>query len=193
MKRLIPFRQGGQLASCSSNIQTLKKCWNDKYISKYPCAPTVKKRYIRSLAVVGAYDRVVGEDSAAGFASDIKYRITKSHGAIAKVDSVRGRVAAMIHRQLQEHLDPKEIKEQIRRILVNDAEMDSYLEQYSPLISAKVKFWRPRLAAIDKAVETKTASILADFLHEFPQRPLRGLTFDEALDTYVERQLGDGK
>jgi hypothetical protein len=99
----------------------------------------------------------------------------------------------MIRRQLQDHLDPKDIKEQIRKILVDDAEMDSYLKQYSLHISEKVKFWRPRLAAIDKAVETKTASILADFLHDFPQRPLRGLTFEEALNTYVERQLGDGK
>ncbi len=63
---------------------------------------------------------------------------------------------------------------------------------HPPAISEKVILARPGLAAIEKAVDTKTASMLIDFLHEFSQRPLRGLTFDEALLTYAERQLGDG-
>jgi triacylglycerol esterase/lipase EstA (alpha/beta hydrolase family) len=189
VRGLLPFRQLGQLASWSRNIRTLRKHWTDTHISQTPCSPTAKRRYIRSIAVIGAFDRWVSAKSAAGFSVDSREYLSLGHPALAKPGSRTEHLAQLILDQLREHHYPGAILDSIRRIRAEAREHQRYVRNYTGMIGSLVRLARPGLGKT--GIEIKTASLLNDFLDDFPRRPLRNLVLDTALKTYAERQLGD--
>lgn len=190
---MVPLQQLGQLASCSPNIHALRQHWNGMYISRDSSAPTQFRRNIRSIAATGAYDKFVTTKSAIGFGVDVPYYVSRAHAGLAKIHTPADRLADMLVEQLQQHRDPNDIRLRMREILAQPAEFEQYVREHSDKVAEQVALSRPLLRLGPGAgIEIKAASLLADFLIEFPKRPLRGLTFEQALTTYVQRRLDEG-
>jgi len=182
----IPFRQWNDLAAWSANIKNLRQHWREGYISCDPCPATANQRHIRSLAVAGAYDRLVGKNSAFGFSpvdlrdfSMLKHTGSGNSGARAKA----------IIEKLQEHQDPEKLVKLIKAIRADSSRRADYCRKNRDLVVEEVRVARPGWE--EEMIECKANSILFDFLYEFQERPLRGLNLEESLTVYAHRLMGD--
>jgi pimeloyl-ACP methyl ester carboxylesterase len=183
-----PFlRQVRQLAPWSRNIKTLRASWGPPLVASTPATPTTHSRFIRSLAVFGAYDRLVGRDSAQGFGVDSPTSLMLSHPALAKPRSIPSALADLILQELRKHKHPQDILDRIRTIRATTAARNAYLDANAERIGELVSAARPELA--NRPFAAKVAGILDDFLLDFPRRPLRNLSFDTALMLYARRRL----
>lgn len=189
LRRVLPFWQLAQLAYCSDNIRKLQADWRDAYVCEESIPAEMFRRHIRSIAVVGAYDFWAGSARSEGFAIDIPRYVTAGHPKLAKPESPYQELAEIILDELQRHQHPKNVLEELKTILSDDVELQQYLQQHAQAVANIVKRARPWLQK--NGVEQKTASILMDFVAEFPRRPLRNVGFSQALYLYAERQLGE--
>jgi hypothetical protein len=76
LNKLAIFRQTAEMSYWSRNVKKLRSQWNSTIIAQTPCAPSPKKRHIRSLSIAGPrlpvfrFKLVVPRRSAEGFAID---------------------------------------------------------------------------------------------------------------------------
>lgn len=178
------LRQARQLMPWSRNIRTLRRDWCPPYISTTPTPPQNSLRYIRSITVVGAYDRFVRRTSARGFSVDTPDYYPAGHPELAKEQVATDAIS----RALRNHLSPDDILKAIAKIRADPTSYRRYVRHFAPSVAPAVQLARPGIQAT--SLEEKTAAILEDFLIDYPQRPLRGLSFGDSLVTYAERQLG---
>jgi hypothetical protein len=183
----VPLRQVWQLGRWSRNIRRLARDWGPPYISSTPEPPTGSSRYIRSIAVYGVFDRVVSRESARGFAVDIPEPAGAQHSTLAKAGIRTHPVVSLILGELREHARPDAIIDNLTVIRSDDTARATYVAEHMGAIAALVAGAHPEFS--QDLVTSKVVSILMDFLYAFPRRPLRKLSFDEALDTYARRQL----
>src|SRR6267142_4819179 len=73
------FGQLAQLASRSETIGYIRENWTDNHIMRNPANPSRRKRHIRSVAVVGAYDIWAGSAGSEGYKVDVQHYLEKSH------------------------------------------------------------------------------------------------------------------
>ncbi len=185
----LPFWQLAQLASRSCNIRSLRKNWTTERIQTSSCAPTPNSRYIRSVAISGAYDLLVSERSAAGMTGvDIHRRVQKGHIAMAKPRSHADRVVELLYEELSRHEEPKEILEHLSNATSNAANRSAFVRSHTVQVVEIVQKKHPDFN--EGEVANKAAALLLDFIYDFPKRPLRKLTLESAIQEYCERQLG---
>lgn len=115
IKTFRPLDQLADLSSRSNNLRNLRENWGEPYISADPCPPTATRRFVHSLAVIGAYDMWVAEGSAMGFDVDIPKYLSASHSALPDL-SVQQRVFELIRDSLTSHRYPKSVMKSIRSI-----------------------------------------------------------------------------
>lgn len=173
------FQQTGDLASVSSNIRRLQESWNEEVLG--PERP-------RSVAIVGAYDRIVGRESARGFAIDVPSYAEVPHPLARGSADGTIRLVRLIHEELESNQDPAPLLQEIFEIRSNDERRHRYFQDFAPQVGAIVAKHRPEMTAY--GIEVKAASLLWDFLYDLPQRPLRCLSLLDALTTYCHRQFG---
>ena len=138
--------------------------------------------------MVGDFDLIVSEGSAAGFPRvDRRAYLSAGHKALAKPVSRLEALADLILQELRAHKLPRPVLDRIRNLKAHEAAFDDYVRRYQDAVGEVVAFERPHFSEEARAI--KTASLLLDFLHEFPERPLRGVDFDEALVSFVTRKL----
>lgn len=181
-------RQFFGLGSVSANIKRLKEHWAAPYITTEGTPPSADSRAIRSIAVAGAYDWVVGTKSASGFAADIHRFRSAAHPIVRSVGELE-EVAGFIEDELKKLHAPPQLLDRIDEIRSINANLEAYVQANEAWVAGRVGARRPALSS--RGREIKTASLLLDFLTDFPRRPLRALELEQALRTYVERQLDD--
>jgi pimeloyl-ACP methyl ester carboxylesterase len=190
IRSLIPCRQVSDLASLSPNIRKLGVDWPANNRVATPGAPVPRHRYVRSVNIVGAFDRLVRARSAAGFRGDVVRFVSKGHpilGPSADRPVSRGLAQAII-RELSDHGGASQHIKDLVAIRGDAAKRRKFVQENAQLVHKIVNQLRPALPGDGQ--EMKTASLLIDFLDDFQTRPLRGLSMRNSLKTYVERILG---
>ena len=177
-----PLRQLGDLASTSPVFEKLKRSWTRERLE----TPELR-RPIRSVAVTGAFDAAVNADRSGGFPGvDERQNIRANHRLMVKPGSVRDEQADVLFRLLRQHLEPTDILQRIIRIRTQGG-MRSYMQPLLSRVQDLVLAARPGVSA--RALEAKIGSLLVDFLYDFPERPLRGLEFEDAALEFARRSL----
>jgi pimeloyl-ACP methyl ester carboxylesterase len=189
IKSVLPFRQLAQLASLSSNIRTIKKYWSETYISKTPVTPQRNRRYIHSVAVMGAFDVWAGGSGAEGYSVDVRNYLSLSHPALSKARSVTDALSQLIMEELKNHKNPKALLEQVMRIRSSATEQGEFVRKYGGSVVEMVGMSRPELD--EEGRQIKATTLLMDFLVDVQRRPLRCRSFEEAVPLYIRRSLGE--
>ncbi len=173
----------------SENLRALRDGWNASCILQQPGPPAEYKRYIRSVAVVGALDDWVSESSASGFAEvDAVEYACANHVALPKPISSSEATTNVIFRELAENHKPRQILGAVKQLRHDAVERNFLRQRNADRVATIVQSARPDLDR--QAVQAKVESLLIDFLYDFPQRPLRGFsTIDAAFAVYAQRQL----
>jgi pimeloyl-ACP methyl ester carboxylesterase len=184
----LPFWQLGQLASKSANIRKLKKNWTIANIATAPCNPKPNLRYVRSVAVSGAFDRLVTVRSAAGMPGvDIHRGVTQGHISMAKPKSRAALAVELLRQELSAHELPKEILDYLGTLAFDADKRSEFVRSHAGRVINIVKKAHPEFNA--QEVESKAAVLLLDFIDDFRKRPLRKLNLENAIVDYCERQL----
>lgn len=186
---LMPLRQLVQLASRSVAIWRLKENWTERFVAPEPCSASATRRHVRSLAVVGVFDRIVREASAAGFPVDIRRYADATHPSLAKPTSESDALADLLLEELRSLHRPELNFGLIKDALAHHDKRDEYLREHRAAVRNIVSRARPDLG--EDGVSIKTASLLMDFLYDFQQRPLRGLSLRDCVTTYATRHFED--
>ncbi len=177
-----------ELSSVGANIRFLKEHWKGPAIVQDPAPPSPTSRYIRSIAVVGASDRVVGAKSAAGFPVDIDRYRSGAHPLASSVSELE-EDAGIIEEELRAHGKPVDLLRRITTIRTDVVALQNFIQSNERWVAAEVAIRRPGLSPTGRDI--KTASLLNDFLNDFSERPLRAIDLQVALQIYIERSLGD--
>ena len=184
------FGQLSQLAARSETIRYVRENWNDQHIMREPGNTTSKRRAIRSVAVVGAYDIWAGKSAESeGYGVDVRRYLEKSHPALAKPRSESEALSDLIVGELSQHRRPDAALKEIREIRSDQEKMRQFILRNSESVAQIVKLNRPDTPL--EGVQTKTATLMLDFLFDCPRRPMRCLTLDQMLLRYAERTTGD--
>jgi hypothetical protein len=164
--------------------------WRDPPVAALSCPPRAVRRYIHSTAVVTQALRDVRATSQAGFAPVDQAYYLKGALPTSPSRSRSELLAEVIRGQLYDHLAAsiEAIEAEINRLVTDRIAYDDYVRNYGGTVARAVRRGIKWLASRSDGIEIKTASLLADFLKDYRQRPLRGLAFAEALDTYAKRQ-----
>lgn len=171
--RIFPFRQLGQLGSLSNNVQTLRTNWNDSYVSPTLIAPEPNRKYIRSIAAHGAFDRLVTRRSAQGYRVDIPRPVTATHGAMARPTSPEDATARVILKELRELLKPSSVLQEIVYIREDSARRAEFIANHRNLVQGQLGSHLPGLDPEEYSAWAD--GIICEFLWRFPQRPLRAI------------------
>src|ERR1700731_1507249 len=183
-----PFWQLAQLASGSTNIRKLKQSWTTANISPTACDPKPTIRYIRSIAVSGAFDRWVKRSSAAGMAGvDIHRGVQEGHVSMAKPKSRAALAVELLRQELSTHEEPKEILDRLDILSSDGTKRSDFARSHARQVIEMVK--RAHSEFNSEEVARKAASLLLDFIHDFRRRPMPKLSLDSAVEEYCKRQL----
>lgn len=182
------FGQLSQLASRSELIRFIRENWNEKHIMRKPGNPSNTKRYIRSVAVVGAYDIWAGHAGSEGYAVDLRHYLQKSHPALAKPLSENEDLSRLIVGEIGEHRRPDAALQEIKEIRSDEEKRKQFILRNVETVAQIVRLNRTDLPL--EGIQTKTATLMLDFLIDCPNRPLRCLSLDEMLHLYAERITG---
>jgi Alpha/beta hydrolase family len=188
LKSLLPFHQLGQLAARSETVKFVQTHWNERQISRVPGTTGLRKRYIRSIAVVGAYDIWAGSAGSQGYDVDIPQYISAGHAGL-KPRSTTEALVDLVIAELQNHLRPDLVLEEINRCRVEESRKGEFIRDNALRVAKMVKENRSDLSPSE--IENKAGTLIRDFLFGFGAAPLRGVDINEALALYVERSLGE--
>jgi hypothetical protein len=181
-------------ASRGAALRELLAGWCDPWLSATPCPPTGMRRYICSTAVVTRSRRLVNVRSEAGFKpiDQIRYASSASPGTPGR--SLADRLAIVIQDELHKHDADSinAIETRIKGLLANKAALDDYVRTYASRVANVALRGIPWLSGDPERLNTKIASLLMNFLDDYPRRPLRGLEFGEAVEAYARRQVYHG-
>jgi pimeloyl-ACP methyl ester carboxylesterase len=183
------FGQLAQLAARSETIRFIRENWNDKHIMRQAGNPSSKRRHIRSVAVVGAYDIWAGSAGSEGYAVDVRHYLEKSHPALAKPRSEGEALSELIVGELRDHRRPDAALKEIREIRSDQEKMKQFIVRNGKSVAEIIKFNRTDLPL--EGVQTKSATVMLDFLIDCPRRPMRCLPLDKMLHVYADRITGD--
>jgi hypothetical protein len=179
---LIPFNQLGQLSCISRVIRRLRSRWDGNAISMLPVPPAPEKRHIRSVTMQKKTDLFVSLKSARGFTCDIPYPPTSGWHSVNELDLAR------ILSELENHMYPQHVLDEIREIVSTETGIDAYVDAYAQPVSELIHQLRPHYDL--EALERRTSEILMEFLEMFPKRPIRGLQWPEELFEFTRHRLG---
>jgi hypothetical protein len=182
------FGQLAQLASRSETIRFIRENWNDQHIMRRAGDPSSKRRHIRSVAVVGAYDVWAGSAGSEGYAVDVRHYLEKSHPALAKPRSEGEALSELIVGELRDHRRPDAALREIKEIRSDQEKTKQFVAQNSESVAEIIRLNRTDLPL--EGIQTKTASMILDFLIDCPRRPMRCLALDKMLQTYADRITG---
>jgi pimeloyl-ACP methyl ester carboxylesterase len=183
------FGQLAQLASRSETIGFIREHWNEKHILRRPGNPSSKRRHIRSVAVVGAYDIWAGSAGSEGYPVDVRHYLEKSHPALAKPRSEGEALSELIVGELRGHRRPDAALKEIKEIRSDPEKVKQFVVRNSEGVAQIIKVNRVDLPV--EGIQTKTATVILDFLIDCPRRPMRCLALDKMLQVYADRITGD--
>ena len=146
LKSLLPFHQLGQLAARSETVKFVETHWNERHISRIPGTKGLRKRYVRSIAVVGAYDSWAGSAGSQGYDVDIPQYITADHAGL-KPRSTTETLVDLVIAELQNHLRPEAVLEEINRCRVDESRKEQFIRGNALRIAKMVKENRPDLSS----------------------------------------------
>jgi len=133
---------------------------------------------------VARHDPFVSPNSAGGFSELDEIRYVDCGHAIAPVE-----LQQPLFEYLDAHCKPAAILEQIARLNDEDR-LHAYCQLYMPLAEDAIRgvLARAHRREPQDYVSALASTMLRDFPGDFARRPLRKLTFEEALSRYVTRR-----
>jgi pimeloyl-ACP methyl ester carboxylesterase len=179
--RFVPFQQVGQLSTRSANIRKLKTSWPAALAARNASASDA----IRSMNIVGAFDRIVSESSASGFSGEVIR--AASHGHPLKERNSLLAIGEEITKELRSHARPDHVFAAINAIETGGTAMVEYVRDHEPLVRQLVLSHLPAVAA--SRVTTHVNSLLDGFLREYRKHPTRKLDLSGAVKRYAEWRL----
>jgi pimeloyl-ACP methyl ester carboxylesterase len=176
--RLPVFTQAGNLSRWGDPVKTINKLWRE-HVPQQEVSADASHRKVRLITYRGLKDWVVSKKSAAGLHSDSVIDVLAGHSINDPYTANRLAV------NFRDHKPPNELTRRAKASLKN---YDTYFKQYAGLVRDKIQLY-DRGAWGDEYVDQKTNIILRDFLDDIRQRPLRCVSFDDALMGYAQRRL----
>jgi hypothetical protein len=177
--RLPVFTQAGNLSRWGEPVRSINARWRD-HVPKEYVTPDKFHRKIHLITYRGLKDWVVSMKSAAGLHSDSVRDVLTGHSI--NDPKTANRLAV----DFRAHKPPTDITRQAKAFL---NQYEAYGEQYSSLVRQKIEL-HDRGGWGTNYIDHKTKIILRDFLDDIRWRPLRCLSFGEALAAYTARRLG---
>ncbi len=169
------LRQWRDLHRWSPAFKTLARQWPGVF--DHPD----RRRRLRSIAVRGNYDQIVRSRRSMGLPGDTVEQTRSGH-------RLQHEQAKILFRQLRDHLAPREVIHECRRLQVASVEeVRNYITAHFAPVSKAVSAARPGAPA--SFVQAKAGTLLMDFVFDFEQRPMRGLGFGEAVLEFARRSL----
>jgi pimeloyl-ACP methyl ester carboxylesterase len=176
--RLPVFAQAGNLSRWGEPLKTINTLWRE-HVPRQEVSADAFHRKVRLITYRGLKDWVVGEKSAAGLHSDSVRDVLSGHSI--NDPKTADRLAV----DFREHKSPTELTRRAKAFL---RDYDTYVKQYAGLVREKIQL-HDRGGWGDEYIDQKTNIILRDFLDDIRWRPLRCVSFNDALMGYAQRRL----
>jgi hypothetical protein len=171
-------------------VRFIRENWTKEHVMSLPESASSTKRHIRSVAVVGAYDIWAGGAGSEGYREvDVRNYLQKSHPALAKPGSEGEALSELIVGELSDHRRPSAVLTEIKKIRSDQEHLKQFIARNSKTVAQIIKLNRTDLPL--GGLETKTATLILDFLIDCPRRPMRCLSLDQMLHVYAERITGE--
>lgn len=175
------------LAPGSEFLRDLMQGWGECVSRNRNEPPASHRRFIELVCMVGTKDDVVTPESAAGLHATRVFTGHWGH-SLDNPDAVR-----YIEVQLMRHAFPQTLVRQAERIWQSlmDEEQDElfhrYCAEHRHLVFGAIRRMQPALRTASCA--RLCQQLLVEFVREVRHRPLRKLTWTQALQWYVERKI----
>ena len=108
---------------------------------------------------------------------DVRHYLEKSHPALAKPRSEGEALSELIVGELRGHRRPDAALKEIKEIRSDPEKVKQFVVRNSESVAEIIRSNRVDLPL--KGIQTKTATVILDFLIDCPRRPMRCLAFNE--------------
>jgi hypothetical protein len=139
---------------------------------------------LEAVNLVGAYDRVVRQKSAMGFAGE-SVRTVPEHHTMSRVEALTEEILS----ELRDHQRPATLLNDVVQIRSDPSRGNEYVETYLPEVKPIVAAAGGILGAGAEAVSKVAVDLMTHFLLDAECCPMRKVSLGTALATYVRRRL----
>jgi len=99
-------------------------------------------------------------------------------------------LSELIVGELRDHRRPDAALKEIKEIRSDQEKVKQFVFQFSESVAQIIRLNRTDLPL--EGIQTKTATVILDFLIDCPRRPMRCLALDKMLQAYADRITGIG-